>query len=123
MNDDFEKKTAAEQLGLLPNRYYLVLEPLEEDSDDVGEGESGFTMRAYSTVQEPLEGAITDNAGATLLVLHGLIRSLEADFDYVFEAGAERIKEEYEAGLDNIDADHIKSVGTVIHVDFTQERH
>ena len=42
---DEEKIAALEMAGCLKNRYYIVLEPLQDEAGD----EDGFAIRAYST--------------------------------------------------------------------------
>ena len=42
---DQDKLIALEQAGLLKDRYYIVLEPIEDEDED----EDGFAIRAYAT--------------------------------------------------------------------------
>ena len=109
-----------EQAGLLKNRYYLILEPINE-----GEGIESFAIRAYSTA--PL---IVDNEGEeiydpTYVVLQGLLGQLNDDFDTVYENGLERVTLEAiaeEIPEDEIDPTHLKKIreieGNVIQVEF-----
>ena len=48
---DDEKIAALEQAGLLKGRYYIVLEPLEDENED----EDGFAIRAYATRDTQVE--------------------------------------------------------------------
>ena len=61
--DDFEEKLMIlEQASLLKGRYYLVLEPEEDE-------ESGFSIRAYATRDIKVE----DNYDPTYIIMQGLI--------------------------------------------------
>ena len=84
---DADKLIALEQAGLLKNRYYIVLEPLENEDDD----EDGFAVRAYATKEyrgEDKDGSFVD---PTYVILQGLLGAIHEHFDDVYDMGLERI--------------------------------
>lgn len=78
MSDDLVRQM--EIASLLADRYYLVLNNLDEDS---------FSMNAYDTTPESTDNP--DEIPAGLIVLNGLIELLENDFDRVWDAGTARL--------------------------------
>ena len=118
---DDEKLMALEQAGLLKGRYYIVLEPEEDEDGD----EDGFTIRAYATKDfrgEDEDGPFVD---PTYVILQGLLGAVHENFDDVYEMGLERITLEAlgeivpEEELKQEHKDRIKSMeGNVIKADF-----
>ena len=84
---DQEKIAALEQAGLLKNRYYIVLEPLEDEDGN----EDGFAIRAYATrdTHDEVEGEKVVNP--TYVVLQGLLGAVHEDFDNLYDMGMERV--------------------------------
>jgi hypothetical protein len=117
MMDDFEEKLMIlEQASLLKGRYYLVLEPEEDE-------ESGFSIRAYATRDIKVE----DNYDPTYIIMQGLIGTLQEEFDEVYDMGISRVSLETLAevvGEDKLKPEHLEKVkeikDNVIQVDFGQ---
>ena len=87
MSVDDDKLIALEQAGLLRDRYYIVLEPVEDEDDD----EDGFAVRAYATKNYKVEDGDESSLDPTYVVLQGLLGALHEHFDDVYDMGLERI--------------------------------
>ena len=85
---DQDKLIALEQAGLLKGRYYIVLEPLEENED---EDEDGFAVRAYATKSFKMEDGDESGLDPTYVVLQGLLGAIHEHFDDVYDMGLERV--------------------------------
>jgi hypothetical protein len=118
---DDEKLLALEQAGLLKGRYYIVLEPIEDESED----EDGFAVRAYAT--KDFRGTDEDGnfVDPTYVILQGMLGAVHEHFDDVYEMGLERITLEAlgevvpEEELKEEHKKRIKSMeGNVIKADF-----
>jgi len=84
---DEEKIAALEQAGLLKGRYYIVLEPLEDENED----EDGFAIRAYATRDTQVEVDGTTMFDPTYVILQGLLGAVHEDFDNLYDMGLERV--------------------------------
>ena len=118
---DQEKLIALEQAGLLKGRYYIVLEPLEDEDGD----EDGFAVRAYATKTFRGEDEDGNFVDPTYVILQGLLGAVHEHFDDVYDMGLERITLEAlgEVGPEeDLKPDHkerIKAMeGNVIIADF-----
>lgn len=121
MSVDDDKLIALEQAGLLRDRYYIVLEPVEDEDDD----EDGFAVRAYATKNYKVEDGDESSLDPTYVVLQGLLGALHEHFDDVYDMGLERITLEAlgevvpEEDLKPEHRERIKSMeGNVIMADF-----
>ena len=77
MSDD--KKTI-ERFTLLPNRYYIILEKVDEEQ---------FTLSAYDTTKVDNPDAVPCAAAVTQ---EGLLEMLDTNFDHVVGLGVARIE-------------------------------
>lgn len=84
---DEEKLIALEQAGLLKDRYYIVLEPLEDEDGD----EDGFAVRAYATKDYRIKDQDGDGIDPTYVILQGLLGAVHENFDDLYEMGLERV--------------------------------
>ena len=84
---DQEKLAALEQAGLLKGRYYVVLEPLEDEDGD----EDGFAIRAYATRDTKVEVDGTTMFDPTYVILQGLLGAVHENFDDLYDMGLERV--------------------------------
>jgi hypothetical protein len=84
---DQDKLIALEQAGLLKGRYYIVLEPVEDENED----EDGFTIRAYATRDTEVETKDGKTFDPTYVILQGLLGAVYENFDDVYEMGLERV--------------------------------
>jgi len=84
---DQDKLIALEQAGLLKGRYYIVLEPVEDED----ENEDGFAVRAYATKSYKVEDADESGIDPTYVILQGLLGALHEHFDDVYDMGLERV--------------------------------
>ena len=118
---DEEKIAALEQAGLLKGRYYIVLEPLEDENED----EDGFAVRAYATRDTQVEIDGEKMFDPTYGILQGLLGAVYENFDDLYDMGLERVTLEAlgevvpEEELKPEHKDRIKSMeGNVIMADF-----
>ena len=121
MTIDEDKLIALEQAGLLKGRYYIVLEPLEDEDGD----EDGFAVRAYATKDFKIEDEDGPSLDPTYVVLQGLLGAIHENFDDVYEMGLERVTLEAlsevvpEEDLKEEHKERIKGMeGNVIKADF-----
>jgi len=84
---DEEKLMALEQAGMLKDRYYIVLEPIEDEDED----EDGFAIRAYATKEFRGENEDGNFVDPTYVILQGLLGAVHEHFDDVYEMGLERV--------------------------------
>ena len=84
---DPEKIIALEQAGLLKGRYYIVLEPIDDEDED----EDGFSVRAYATRNTKVEGEDGEMFDPTYVILQGLLGAIHEHFDDVYDMGLERV--------------------------------
>ena len=87
---DEEKLMALEQAGMLKDRYYIVLEPIEDEDED----EDGFAIRAYATKEFRGENEDGNFVDPTYVILQGLLGAVHEHFDDVYEMGLERVTPE-----------------------------
>jgi hypothetical protein len=121
MTIDQDQIIALERAGLLKDRYYIVLEPLNDENED----EDGFAVRAYATrdyVGDNEDGSTVD---PTYVVLQGLLGAIHEHFDDVYDMGLERVTLEAlgqvvpEEDMKKEHRDRIKAMeGNVIKADF-----
>ena len=93
MKDD---KKAIERFTLLPNRYYIILEKVDEEQ---------FTLSAYDTTKSHNPDGVPCAAS---VVQEGLLEIMDIDLSSVLKMGALRIK----------NRDFIPPEDNVIKVDF-----
>lgn len=118
---DQDKLIALEQAGLLKGRYYIVLEPVDDENED----EDGFAVRAYATKNFKMEDDDESGLDPTYVVLQGLLGAIHEHFDDVYDMGLERVTLEAlgeivpEEDLKPEHKDRIKSMeGNVIMANF-----
>ena len=87
MTIDEKKIAALEQAGLLKGRYYIVLEPLEDEDGD----EDGFAIRAYATRDTQVEIDGEKMFDPTYVILQGLLGAVHENFDDLYDMGLERV--------------------------------
>jgi len=110
-----------ERAGLLKGRYYLVLEPLEDEDED----EDGFAVRAYATRDYASEVDGEAEIDPTYVVLQGLLGAIHEKFEDLYDLGLERVTLEALGQVvpeEELKAEHkerIKEIeGNVIKADF-----
>jgi len=118
---DEEQISALERAGLLKGRYYLVLEPLEDED----ENEDGFAVRAYATMDYETEVDGETTVDPTYVVLQGILGAIHEHFDDLYDMGLERVGMETlgkivpEEELKEEHKERIKEIaGNVIKADF-----
>lgn len=84
---DEERLAALEQAGLLKGRYYIVLEPNDNEDDD----EDGFAIRAYATRDTQTEIDGEKKVDPTYVILQGLLGAVYENFDDLYDMGLERV--------------------------------
>jgi len=121
MKIDQEQIIALERAGLLKDRYYIVLEPLDDENED----EDGFAVRAYATRDYAGNDEDGTTVDPTYVVLQGLLGAIHEHFDDVYDMGLERVALEAlgqvvpEEDLKPEHRERIKSMeGNVITADF-----
>ena len=118
---DDEKLMALEQAGLLKGRYYIVLEPVEDE----GEDEDGFAIRAYATKNFRGKDEDGNFVDPTYVIRQGMLGAVHEHFDDVYEMGLERITLEALGEVvpeEELKEDHKRRIkaleGNVIMADF-----
>jgi len=121
MKIDQEQIIALERAGLLKDRYYIVLEPLDDENED----EDGFAVRAYATRDYAGNDEDGTTVDPTYVVLQGLLGAIHEHFDDVYDMGLERVSLEAlsqvvpEKDLKPEHRERIKNMeGNVITADF-----
>ena len=121
MSVDDDKLISLEQAGLLRGRYYIVLEPHEDEDEDA----DSFSVRAYATKNYMAEDDGENYMDPTYVILQGLLGAIHEHFDDVYDMGLERVTLEAlgqvvpEEDLKPEHKDRIKSMeGNVIIADF-----
>jgi len=121
MKIDQDQIIALERAGLLKDRYYIVLEPLDDENED----EDGFAVRAYATRDYAGNDEDGTTVDPTYVVLQGLLGAIHEHFDDVYDMGLERVSLEAlsqvvpEEDLKPEHRERIKSMeGNVITADF-----
>ena len=121
MKIDQEQIIALERAGLLKDRYYIVLEPLDDENED----EDGFAVRAYATRDYAGDDEDGSTVDPTYVVLQGLLGAIHEHFDDLYDMGLERVAMEAlgqvvpEEDLKPEHRERIKSMeGNVITADF-----
>tara|TARA_A100000171_G_C2049428_1_gene104424 strand:- start:41 stop:427 length:387 start_codon:yes stop_codon:yes gene_type:complete len=84
---DQDKLIALEQAGLLKGRYYIVLEPVDDEDED----EDSFAVRAYATRDTEVETEDGKTFDPTYVILQGLLGAVYENFDDVYDMGLERV--------------------------------
>jgi len=84
---DEDKLIALEQAGLLKGRYYIVLEPVDDEDED----EDGFAIRAYATRDTQVEVDGEKMFDPTYVILQGLLGAVHENFDDLYDMGLERV--------------------------------
>lgn len=87
MTVDQDQIMALEQAGLLKGRYYIVLEPIENEDEDA----DGFNMRAYATKNFRMEDGDDHYLDPTYVILQGILGAVHDYFDDVYDMGLERV--------------------------------
>jgi len=87
MKIDQEQMIALERAGLLKDRYYIVLEPLDDENED----EDGFAVRAYATRAYAGDDEDGTSVDPTYVVLQGLLGAIHEHFEDVYDMGLERV--------------------------------
>lgn len=120
---DDEKIMALEQAGLLKGRYYIVLEPIDDEDED----SDGFCVRAYATRPTHNEVEGETQVDPTYVILQGLLGAVHENFDDLYDMGLERVTLEAlgqvvpEEELKEEHRNRIKGMeGNVIQADFGQ---
>jgi len=84
---DEDKLIALEQASLLKGRYYIVLEPVDDEDED----EDGFAIRAYATRDTQVEVDGEKMFDPTYVILQGLLGAVHENFDDLYDMGLERV--------------------------------
>ena len=121
MKIDQEQIIALERAGLLKDRYYIVLEPLDDENED----EDGFAVRAYATKDFRMQDDDDHYLDPTYVILQGLLGAIHEHFEDVYDMGLERVSLEAlsqvvpEKDLKPEHRERIKNMeGNVITADF-----
>lgn len=121
MSVDDDQLISLEQAGLLRGRYYIVLEPHEDEDEDA----DSFSVRAYATKNYMVEDDGENYMDPTYVILQGLLGAIHEHFDDVYDMGLERVTLEAlgqvvpEEDLKPEHKDRIESMeGNVIIADF-----
>jgi len=81
MTDDIEIQKQVEMMSLLPDRYYIILKPLDEEN---------FTLTAYDTTDKTYEDDSDYNPA--MIIQEGIMETVREDLEDVYDKGAASIK-------------------------------
>jgi len=108
MTDDVEIQKQVEMMSLLPDRYYIILKPLDGDN---------FTLTAYDTTDKTYEDDSDYNPA--MVIQEGIMETVREDLEDVYDKGAASIQfkiaaesmiEEVEEELKNQYCDNVVKV-------------
>ena len=108
MTDDVEIQKQVEIMSLLPDRYYIILKPLDEEN---------FTLTAYDTTDKTYEDDSDYNPA--MVIQEGIMETVREDLEDVYDKGAASIQfkiaaesmiEEVEEELKNQYCDNVVKV-------------
>jgi len=108
MTDDIEIQKQVEMMSLLPDRYYIILKPLDEEN---------FTLTAYDTTDKTYEDDSDYNPA--MIIQEGIMETVREDLEDVYDKGAASIQfkfvaesmiEEVEEELKNQYCDNVVKV-------------
>ena len=108
MTDDAEIQKQVEMMSLLPDRYYIILKPLDEEN---------FTLTAYDTTDKTYEDDADYNPA--MIIQEGIMDIVRDDLEEVYDKGAASIQfqitaesmiEEVEDDLKNQFCDNVVKV-------------
>ena len=77
MTDDVEIQKQVEIMSLLPDRYYIILKPLDEEN---------FTLTAYDTTDKTYEDDSDYNPA--MVIQEGIMETVREDLEDVYDEGA-----------------------------------
>tara|TARA_R110000796_G_scaffold15885_2_gene50242 strand:+ start:1201 stop:1548 length:348 start_codon:yes stop_codon:yes gene_type:complete len=107
-DDDIDLQKQVEAMSLLPDRYYIILKPLDEEN---------FTLTAYDTTDKTYEDDSDYNPA--MIIQEGIMEIVREDLEEVYDQGAAAIQfkisaeamiEEVEEDLKNQFCDNIIKV-------------
>jgi len=81
MTDDIEIQKQVEMMSLLPDRYYVILKPLDEEN---------FTLTAYDTTDKTYEDDSDYNPA--MIIQEGIMETIREDLEDVYDKGAASIQ-------------------------------
>ena len=81
MTDDVEIQKQVEMMSLLPDRYYIILKPFDEEN---------FTLTAYDTTDKTYEDDSDYNPA--MIIQEGIMEVVREDLEDVYDKGAASIK-------------------------------
>ena len=79
--DETELNKQVEIMSLLPDRYYIILKPLDGEN---------FTLTAYDTTSKTYENE--EDFNPAMIIQEGLMETLREKLDDVYDRGAASIK-------------------------------
>tara|TARA_R110000796_G_scaffold47253_1_gene113816 strand:+ start:51 stop:434 length:384 start_codon:yes stop_codon:yes gene_type:complete len=81
MTDDIEIQKQVEMMSLLPDRYYIILKPLDDEN---------FTLTAYDTTDKTYEDDSDYNPA--MIIQEGIMEAVREDLEDVYDKGAASIQ-------------------------------
>lgn len=81
MTDDVEIQKQVEMMSLLPDRYYIILKPLDGEN---------FTLTAYDTTDKTYEDDSDYNPA--MVIQEGIMETVREDLEDVYDKGAASIQ-------------------------------
>ena len=81
MTNDDEIQRQVEIMSLLPDRYYIILKPLDGEN---------FTLTAYDTTDKTYENDSDYNPA--MIIQEGVMETIRENLDAVYDKGAASIK-------------------------------
>ena len=81
MTDDVEIQKQVEIMSLLPDRYYIILKPLDDEN---------FMLTAYDTTSRTYENE--EDFNPAMIIQEGVMETIRDNLDDVYDRGAASIK-------------------------------
>lgn len=114
MTNDDEIQRQVEIMSLLPDRYYIILKPLDGEN---------FTLTAYDTTDKTYEDDSDYNPA--MVIQEGVMETIRENLDDVYDRGAASIKFKIAAEdmIEEVEEDLKSQFGNnVIKVDFGKKQ-
>jgi len=114
MTNDEEIQRQVEIMSLLPDRYYIILKPLDKEN---------FTLTAYDTTDKTYENE--EDFNPAMIIQEGVMEIIREDLEDVYDKGAASIKfkQTAESMVEEVEEELKGQFGNnVIKVDFGKKQ-
>ena len=112
--DETELNKQVEIMSLLPDRYYVILKPLDGEN---------FTLTAYDTTNKTYENE--EDFNPAMVIQEGIMESIKDNLDDVYDRGAASIqfKQTAESMIEEVEEElKYQASDNIIKVDFGKKQ-